>query len=435
MTGSPTATMGMERQSGRRRMGLCPVCRATGEHEVELTARAASGAAFDYVRCASCRSLYVPDFTPPAYERAADSIEAADLDIKFYVEQGAGLETLVTPAMIGRRRAGDRYLEIGCGFGFGLDFASRSMGWEVRGVDPGRLAKAGRQLLGLDIEHRYLSAEDDFGGGFDTIAAIEVIEHFVDPADLLAIVRKALAKGGLAYLTTPNAGCTEAGRPTVSLLSALSPGNHAFLLSKAGLEAALARAGIADYAIREQDRSLDAVIGADARLIDPAACFDDALYEAYLEARTREPSASPFLQIGFAYRLFKFLVNHNRLDEARGAFERIEQMVRRCYDLNLSDVWGLLRRLTFSGDRIRLFKTFPFCLTGIYFFAGIMTLNGSGDATRAADFFFAAMRVAMVVRKALLSAGIDDGELDDLQQVARRHVVMLLGPDSRWTLA
>ena len=62
---------------------------------------------------------------------------------KLLLEQGAGIRAMLEPLLLADARPIRSYLEIGCSFGFGLDYARRILGWQVRGFDPGFIAAAG----------------------------------------------------------------------------------------------------------------------------------------------------------------------------------------------------------------------------------------------------------------------------------------------------
>ena len=57
--------------------------------------------------------------------------------VPFYVQQGAGIWLITRPlAQLRNAPASSCYMEVGCGFGFGLDYAIRTKGWDGRGIDP-----------------------------------------------------------------------------------------------------------------------------------------------------------------------------------------------------------------------------------------------------------------------------------------------------------
>jgi hypothetical protein len=74
------------------------------------------------------------------------------------VEQGAGLEFIERNVFVAAQLRVTSYLDVGCGFGFGLDMATRIFGWDAIGLDPGALAAAGRDMLGVRIKDDLLSS-------------------------------------------------------------------------------------------------------------------------------------------------------------------------------------------------------------------------------------------------------------------------------------
>lgn len=95
-------------------------------------------------------------------------------------------------------------LDVGCGNGIFLK-RMRDLGWNVRGIDPDRLAAGqARERFGVEVvvarleEHRF---PDDF---FDAVVVSHVIEHVHDPVSLLRECRRILKPGGKLVILTPN---------------------------------------------------------------------------------------------------------------------------------------------------------------------------------------------------------------------------------------
>ena len=115
--------------------------------------------------------------------------------VPFYVQQGAGVSLITRPLAQLRRGAGAAYMEVGCGYGFGLDFALRTKGWSGIGIDPAPLAALGRDALGLPIDLRYLRDDDEARGTMDVVTGSEVIEHVTSPrAFVRTLARHAQAR-------------------------------------------------------------------------------------------------------------------------------------------------------------------------------------------------------------------------------------------------
>lgn len=104
-----------------------------------------------------------------------------------------------------RLRSTNRLLEVGCGHGIFLERA-RAARWEVSGVEilpP--IAEIARRVRGLDVRTGDLLQARFDSGTFDVAYMNEVIEHIVDPVELMIEVHRVLRPGGIALLRTGNA--------------------------------------------------------------------------------------------------------------------------------------------------------------------------------------------------------------------------------------
>lgn len=101
-----------------------------------------------------------------------------------------------------------RLLDVGCGEGYALAFF-REQGWSVKGID---FSSAGVEsknpgcmdaLVTGDI-FALLEAEIATGQTYDVVWLQNVLEHVIDPLDLLKSLRTLVSPGGLAVVTVPN---------------------------------------------------------------------------------------------------------------------------------------------------------------------------------------------------------------------------------------
>ncbi|MBI1826547.1 MAG: class I SAM-dependent methyltransferase [Planctomycetes bacterium] len=111
---------------------------------------------------------------------------------------------------------GERVLEVGCGGGHILKMFPQA---ELTGVDvSGRmLEKSRRNLSGFrvnllqgELEEVRLPAES-----FDVIVCSEVLEHVVDPDEMLRSMRRLLRPTGRAIITIPNDHLIESLKRTI----------------------------------------------------------------------------------------------------------------------------------------------------------------------------------------------------------------------------
>ena len=114
--------------------------------------------------------------------------------------------------------ANKKVLELGCGAGEGAEL----------------LAAAASEYVGLDIEARWNASAlpkeatfiqgdacdlpNEWSGQFDVVVALELVEHMQDTAALGREIRKVLAPGGWAIISTPNFdllsdGCDDSRQP------------------------------------------------------------------------------------------------------------------------------------------------------------------------------------------------------------------------------
>lgn len=427
--------MKIEWPEPRTGTSTCPACETTGINTLFVCVHSPQlPKPVEYTSCAHCGSLFVVHFQTPEYETSAGVLVGDEAAVKYYIELGAGLETLALPAACAHGRDVSRYLEVGSGFGFGLDFARHAFGWTVKGVDPGSLARIGRKMLGVDIESRYLASDERLPVNYDAIAAIEVIEHITAPAGFVATLRNALAPGGLIFLTTPNADYIEHGVDKPGLIAALSAGFHAVLFSQKAMQALLARSGFAETRTETRGASLFAIAGPGASAIDIDAQAAGPAFSEYLAERAQDTQLPATLQIGFNYRFFKFLVNSNRLAEAATIFQRLETLVLKRDGLRIGKPLEMLNRMMQPMRPGQILRNFPTCLPCIYFFEGIRNLNSDGNAIRASGYFYAACLMAGIVNRELLKLGIDDGETNDLAVQSRRHLAMVMDAQAPWQL-
>src|SRR5215211_6811768 len=99
-----------------------------------------------------------------------------------------------------------RVLDVGCGAG-GLAAGLRRAGaLEIVGIEvvPTEADRA-RQVLDHVHAARVEDALDDLAGVFDTVLCLDVLEHLVDPGEVLERLRRHAAPGATLQVSVPNA--------------------------------------------------------------------------------------------------------------------------------------------------------------------------------------------------------------------------------------
>lgn len=183
----------------------CPLCQGTSFVPYRHLGR------WDLCQCQGCSLVFLnpqPDaatlkrlYDAPEYFRsrvlAIPSKEAAH-------ERTAGLASVIEKLekVVGRK---GRLLEIGSGYGFVLA-AARERGWDAVGLElSGHAVEFSRRTFGLEVHDGSASQIRDLGlRNFDVVAMLSVIEHLVNPSQILRNVHSALADDGVLWAVVPN---------------------------------------------------------------------------------------------------------------------------------------------------------------------------------------------------------------------------------------
>jgi SAM-dependent methyltransferase len=136
----------------------------------------------------------------------------------------------------------NRWLDIGCGAGTLLQ-AAVNQGWQALGTEVAAPAVEAVRSAGLDAVVGTTRELDLPPDGYDVVSMIEVVEHVEDPDELLADAARLVRPGGAVYLTTPH-GRSLSARVLGTKWAVVEPPEHLQLFSRAGLQAALERAGL-----------------------------------------------------------------------------------------------------------------------------------------------------------------------------------------------
>ncbi len=382
--------------------GACPVCASAGPHDLlsdrvlpdaRLALAGASGTALAYFRCASCGTVHAPGGASLRYEDEAGGERA----LRYYLEEGAGIDLLIDPLARIDRSAVRRYAEIGCSFGFSLDVARRHFGWDVRGIDPSPLAAAGRDALGLPIEQRYLGEHRPLSDPpADLLQAAEVIEHVTDPHAFMRALLASLDERGVLVVSTPNAALLRDGTPDTMLLQVLQPGMHLTLLTASGLVTLAEAHGLRHHHVHETPEDVTLYASRHPFAFHAAASCDRALYLDYL--RRRLPLAPPDtpLRRGLMSRLLRELTLQGRFDEMDPLVADILAEYRG-RGLDLDDPGSLAP----SPDA-------PFNVATLLYCLGMREVMGRGDRRRGIACFDAAVAWHARALAPLSIGGVED---------------------------
>jgi 2-polyprenyl-3-methyl-5-hydroxy-6-metoxy-1,4-benzoquinol methylase len=402
------------------RFAACPVCEDAAPKPFVLVARAPGEQSLELYACPRCGAKFFPDLTPPSYV----DIPESEAFLGFYLEIGAGVDQLLRHVFAVTPARGAKYLEIGCGFGFALDFARRTLGMRVLGVDPSPLAIAGARILGVPMVADYLTADSDLGeGAFDLIVASEVLEHIFDPLSFVRLLLGRLGPEGVLILTTPNADMAKPATPAGALIPLLSAGWHYVLYSARSLELLLRAAGFRYVTIARREHTLVAFAANDVVPIAVDAELDRNLFMHYLEARRQSAGLPQSLRNGLNYRLLKELTNAQRYARALAVYDELRADFLNVHAIDVeapSSEWLQPSR----DETLQSFSArFPLCLCGVAHLRGLIALNHERAPGRAEHFFSLSVRHGALMRDVLRRIGTDDAETE--VTVARGRVLYL----------
>jgi SAM-dependent methyltransferase len=407
----------------------CRNCGAAGDKPPLLTARAVlprqGRLRITLLDCPDCGCAFAQDVPAYSYESAT----ADALSVGLYVEAGAGLWPIVRTLARLRLPPGARTLEIGCGFGFGLDFAIHGRGWRARGIDPSAMARAGAAQLGVPVESRFFGdlPGDDAGageGGAAAILATEVLEHLADPRAFLAMLRRGLAPGGVLVLTTPDRAQLRRQSPLTAIVPVLSVGAHLVLQTASSLRGLLAASGFADVRVEINGGQLVAYAADRGLDLDDDEGALRRAYRAYLAGRMAATPRRSALWWGFATRAYQEAVADG--DDAEA--ERLWAILRAACQARFGidpELKAGLKRLRWSGAGwrwlarltpwggpgyllARLFAQRPLALSGLLYARALHRLHGGATLADLAGLMRAAAEAADDLNKALLPLGSGD---------------------------
>lgn len=312
----------------------CPNCGAAGPKPLICLSRPGRRPSWDFLSCPACGAGFYADQTIADY--GEEGMSAAST--AYFLQQGAALGIFADILAHIRKGPGARYVEIGCGFGFGLDAATHAMGWQARGMDPAALSEVGRAMLGLDITSAYFDPTTVADGSCDVVMATEVLEHLPDPLAFLREIRRGLATDGVAVLTTPDLAAVRPAIAKPVLQATLTVGLHLILQSAASLEALLRRAGFADVQVTSDGWKLTAFASDRPLDLEDDAARRQAIVIGYLTQRALSRPEPDDLFIGFAGRAFFEAVCAQDWPTARQVWARLAPALLARYAIDVDTI-------------------------------------------------------------------------------------------------
>ncbi len=373
------------------------------------------------LRCPACTCHFYDSQVPPDYAEPSLNNRGR---VPFYVQQGAGISLITRPlAQAAAVPPGSAYMEVGCGYGFGLDFAISTRGWHGVGIDPAPLAAIGRDALGLPIELRYLRDDDEARAAMDVVMGSEVLEHVPSPSAFVRTLRAMLKPGGLLLLTTPNGADIRRDTPPGTIIPLLSPSLHLVIQTTESLTALLRQGGFAHIEVVVDSHSLIA-FASDAPLQlerDPAR-LRLALRE-HLEGRAAKLDPTGDLFLGLAGRAFQEAVNDGDMAAADRAWALLTTGCHARFGWNLDALTSLPAEVA-TCSLERMAQLAPLNLGGLLYSRAIRRLAAGAPRASLEWQFTLAAAAAASMRRALGELAMEDGQTEDIDWTARAEALL-----------
>jgi 2-polyprenyl-3-methyl-5-hydroxy-6-metoxy-1,4-benzoquinol methylase len=412
--GTPDELAGME----------CPNCGGAGPKTLVLTVDVQlpdnPTKRLRLLHCPSCTAHFYDSQVPPDYAEPALNNRGR---VPFYVQQGAGVSLITRPLAQLRRPPGTTYMEVGCGYGFGLDFALNTKGWTGIGIDPAPLAALGRDALGLPIELRYLRDDDEARGTIDVVMGSEVIEHVTSPKAFVRTLRAMLRPGGVLVLTTPNGDDIAPSTPPGIIVPLLSPSLHLVIQNQRSLRTLLEQSGFRHVAVVIDSHSLVAYASDAALDLEEDRPTLRLALRKHLARRAAaaDPLGDPFM--GFAARAFTESINDDDMEAADRAWALLVPACRARYGLSLDAMTTLPAGLdTCSLEEMA--RLVPLNLGGLLYARAIRRLAAGTPRPMLESQFLLAAEACGALRRALGELAMEDGQTEDIGWTAQAEALL-----------
>src|SRR5262247_528501 len=181
-------------------MSLCPICRDVTTKRFQCRVNLVGSTAYDLVECLACGVLYFHPLPPEAELTCFYSAAYYSFDRSREEAKGRWFA-----ARLQRWKSRGTFLDVGCATGFFLHGIQQHSQWEVYGTDVGPSAvQFARTQLGLNVQGGNLADVQFPSNYFDYVHVNNVLEHVLNPLELLQECWRVIKPDGMVYLAVPN---------------------------------------------------------------------------------------------------------------------------------------------------------------------------------------------------------------------------------------
>jgi len=188
----------------------CPCCgRRDFRHWISVPDWFFGGASkYDLLRCPACSHVWLGN--PPKAEEWSRYYDAAFHSAVAHSGETSPSRWRFHLRLISKYKVGGTVLDIGCSSGAFLGYLKGGP-WKLHGIEPCQTAAeraratTGAEVFAGDVLEANLPLEN-----FDVITCMDVLEHLLQPREVLRNVRKWLKPRGIFYVFVPNIMSWEA---------------------------------------------------------------------------------------------------------------------------------------------------------------------------------------------------------------------------------
>ncbi|HEY2864033.1 MAG TPA: class I SAM-dependent methyltransferase [Casimicrobiaceae bacterium] len=373
----------------------CPVCGRDSGHTPLLTVPSLTPSAIvlTLLRCGGCVSVF---YDPPDIRDFSDLGQDREDFWRIYAESFCGVWEMIWPILATGAPTGKTLLDVGCGMGFALDFWRSAKGGEAVGVEVSEYGAVGSELLEVTIHKEPLQECTPLAGRrFDVVYASEVIEHVPDPTAFAAMLAGRVKDSGVLVMTTPCAAFVVPLNHSTTLLAALAPGFHGFLISPEAFGDIARKAGFAHVDVRVFGERQILWASHVPRTINHDSAELRGPYFDYLTARLASNEVSSSLWQGLAYRCVRDLAGTGRFAEAKSLATRLMLALEQRYGSIIARPAEIAAQLSRCESLTEAGEVAPYFIPCLYYHLGNIAQNADGNRRRALEMLSGSVEVTL----------------------------------------